>query len=77
MVITLDPCCPIWEPHGTIIYWTLEINLVQMDTCYKGKTHTGFEDWVWMQDYKILLVFLPFITWNNYVWYIELHTMDY
>lgn len=57
MVITLDPCCPIREPHGTIIYWTLEISLVQMDTCYKGKIHTDFEDWIWIHDYKILLVF--------------------
>lgn len=48
-----------------------------MDTCYKYKIHTDFEDWVWIQDYKILLIFYHLLRVEIIMFDILSYTHDY
>ena len=48
-----------------------------MDTCYKCKIHTDFKDWVWIQDYKILLIFYHLLHVEIIMFDILSYTHDY
>ena len=40
--LILDLYCPPWGPRATHGYWALEMQWVQIEMCYKYKTHAGF-----------------------------------
>lgn len=41
-VVQKHPCCP-WCSHQSHGHRGLEMRLVEMKTCHKGKVHTGFQ----------------------------------